>query len=132
MPLHGQSLFSFLLRVSLHFFELKAQDSAPRWWLAFATGLLGLCAAVDSAPRSRGARYEACFRAICVSEANRVFCLRAMEGRARYAWFRADSRGSRYEGFAGKNWQDGLNGKFWSSAPPTTSSQFNYFIALKR
>lgn len=68
----------------------------------------------------------ACFRAW-------NFCLRAMDVRARYAsQFRADSRGSRYEGFAGKNWQDGLNGKFWSSAPPTTSSQFNYFIALKR
>ena len=59
----------------------------------------------------------ACFRA-------GFFCPGAM------VRFRADSRGSRYEGFAGKNWQDGLNGKFWSSAPPTTSSQFNYFIAL--
>ena len=26
--------------VSLHFFELKAQDGAPRWWLAFAPGFL--------------------------------------------------------------------------------------------
>lgn len=31
-------LFSFLLRISLHFSELKAQDGAPHWWLAFAPG----------------------------------------------------------------------------------------------
>ena len=114
---------SFLLHVSLHFSELKAQDGAPRWWLAHATGLLGLCAAVSSAPRSRVLAMKLAFAP--------VFCLRAMGPRAsKVSQFRADSRGSRYEGFAGKNWQDGLNGKFWSSAPPTTSSQFNYFIAL--
>ena len=129
MPLHGQSLFLFLLRVSLHFSELKAQDSAPRWWLAHAT--FSNCVPPRLIPRQEigCSLWGLLSRHLC-ERSEPVFCLRAMGSRA--SQFRADSRGSRYEGFAGKNWQDGLNGKFWSSAPPTTSSQFNYFIALKR
>lgn len=52
------------------------------------------CVCLDFLRKSSGLRSApmACFR-------TGVFCLRAM------GKFRADSRGSRYEGFAGKNWQ---------------------------